>query len=179
MRRSRQMARRPSAMDRRKAFWNHTSSMASFPDDRKGRLLGSNRMGRCGVDVCATPAMALRLVQSPAFPTCMTFTAAIFKSAISRPGTRNRSRKHRNRILCAARLLPPASSLRWATFTLLRCTGKPVAPSKRRYFRRINALENDSYISIALICPSSNHSPSSGHNHTHKMIDPLINQLNS
>jgi len=144
------MGRRPSAIDLRSAFWNHTSSITSLELDRKGRLLGSIRTA--GFGGLAMLLMAPRLVQFPPRPTCNSFTAAAFTTAISRPGT---IRKHPlNRSLCVVLLLlllkiPPAA--KWTTFTLLGCTTNPplLEISRRRYFRRINALENDSQISMA------------------------------
>lgn len=145
-----QMGRRPSAMERRRAFWNQTSSITSLPDERSGRLLGSNRNGGGGLAIMAPRASVHD--SFPAFPTCINLAAAAFAAAISRPGCRNRRLKHRSRSLCPPRLriFPPAAKC--ATFTLLGCTTNPglLLGSRRRYLRRSRVLENDSYISISI-----------------------------
>jgi hypothetical protein len=140
-------ARRPSAMERRRACWNQASFTTSPQDARSAIVLGSTGTGGGG---------SMALVPLPA-TCCTSFTHATFKLATSLPGSKNRSRKHRSRSRCAVlrRLAPSSSCCRCATFTRLRFTANPLPPpSTRLYFLLNNTLDNESYTSI--LTPQAN-----------------------
>lgn len=138
--------KRPSAMDLRNAAWNQTSSMTSLEDERKGRLLGSNKTGGGAAMAAIVAVFAVKesFVFPPPRPICRSLKVAAFTMAITR--------KHdpRSRSLCVVlrfRLDGPPATGPATTFTLLGCTANPPA-SSRLYLRRIIAFVTDSYTSI-------------------------------